>query len=59
MPGAKQEDASLGDRVYDAGCAAARYAKPVLHVAWIPFLIWLGMNEEPYPGLLQVIMPPA
>ena len=46
------------DTVYAKGAAGLLYIKPFAHVAWIPFVLWLGSSEPPHPSLFQMLSPP-
>jgi hypothetical protein len=46
------------DMAYEKSCATLCYIKPVAHVAWIPFVLYIGSTEAPYPSLFQMLTPP-
>ena len=52
-----EEQTSTTDAAYEWGCAFAKKAKTVVHVAWIPLLLWIGSSTQGVP-LLEIIVPP-
>jgi len=46
------------DTAYNKTAATLLYVKPVAHVCWIPFVMYLGSMEQPYPSLFQMLTPP-
>ena len=44
--------------VYDKTAGVLKTIKPILHVAWIPIVLFLGSNEPPFPSLFDLITPP-
>ena len=47
-----------GSSAYESACEFAKKAKTVVHVAWIPLLLWVGTQTEAAPSLLQLLAPP-
>ena len=48
---------STTDVAYEYACTFAKKAKTVVHVAWIPLLIWIGSSTND-ASVMQIILPP-
>ena len=51
------EETSTSYAAYEWGCAFAKKAKTVVHVAWIPLLLWIGSSTQDV-SILEIILPP-
>jgi hypothetical protein len=44
--------------IYDKTGTALLSAKPYVHLAWIPLVLFLGSREPPHPSLFDLVTPP-